>query len=196
MHFATIAIIQKLVAVCCVADGVAIAVGPCAGHGRHAVRDGRRIKTAPLGFSGAPAPRAVPISLRPPFVPTLTCSPTGEFFFNPFSPPPTVVIPGLGAVAGIDSYDFPDDVVAFLGIPYGKPPVDGLRWQPPLPYGAFPTPGPLQAATFGYGSSFAVTRVVPVLWGPCDGWTDRPCHTRTARPRSRLARGAQTRRGA
>jgi para-nitrobenzyl esterase len=51
-----------------------------------------------------------------------------------------------GAVRGAATSD--GKVIAFKGIPFGRPPVGNLRWQPPQP--AVPWAGVRSAETFGY----------------------------------------------
>jgi para-nitrobenzyl esterase len=58
----------------------------------------------------------------------------------------TVDVPGLGSLNGtLARYT---DVAAFLGIPYAKPPLGALRWQPPQAYGAWQSPR--DATKFGH----------------------------------------------
>ena len=56
----------------------------------------------------------------------------------------TVHIPGVGSVRGIVAVG---DYRAFLGIPYAKPPVNTLRWRPPVP--ETPWQGTRDATKFG-----------------------------------------------
>lgn len=60
---------------------------------------------------------------------------------------PTVNVPNLGTVNGVLSSHH-DGVADFLGIPYAKPPVGDLRWQPPVPFGTWDSPR--DATKFGF----------------------------------------------
>jgi len=58
---------------------------------------------------------------------------------------PAVHVPTLGSLegtytAGDNISDVPSDVSAFLGIPYGKPPVGNFRFQPPQSHGSWESP--------------------------------------------------------
>jgi para-nitrobenzyl esterase len=57
--------------------------------------------------------------------------------------PANVALTTEGPVAGIDK----TDTIAFLGIPYAKPPVNELRWAPPQ--SPSPHAGTMQATAFG-----------------------------------------------
>jgi carboxylesterase type B len=58
---------------------------------------------------------------------------------------PKVVIPNIGTVSGKRS-SISNTVAVYNGIPYAKPPIGDLRWQPPQPYGKF---GDRDATKFG-----------------------------------------------
>ena len=58
---------------------------------------------------------------------------------------PKVTIPNIGTVYGRSSL-FSKNVAVYNGIPYAKPPINDLRWQPPQPMGKF---GDLNATEFG-----------------------------------------------
>lgn len=61
---------------------------------------------------------------------------------------PTVTVPDLGSLTGVlNGYGY-EGVVDFHGIPYAKPPVGALRWQPPVPFGAWESPR--DATEFGF----------------------------------------------
>lgn len=62
---------------------------------------------------------------------------------------PTVDVPGLGTLKGMLNGD--SRVADFLGIPYAKPPVGSLRWQPPVPCDAWE--GARDATKFGFSCS-------------------------------------------
>lgn len=51
-----------------------------------------------------------------------------------------VTVPGLGELHGYVPGEFHGDVTCFAGIPYAKPPLGALRWQPPQPFGAWNSP--------------------------------------------------------
>ena len=58
---------------------------------------------------------------------------------------PKVMIPNVGTVFGTTSL-ISKNTAVYNGIPYAKPPINDLRWQPPQPFGKF---GELNATNFG-----------------------------------------------
>lgn len=58
---------------------------------------------------------------------------------------PVVNVSKLGTLTGLTSR-VDEGVSIFLGIPYAKPPIEELRWQPPVAYGAF---GQRNATAYG-----------------------------------------------
>jgi len=59
---------------------------------------------------------------------------------------PYINVPGLGSLRGVLSHH--DGIAVFMAIPYAKPPVGKLRWQPPQAHGPW-TQNPLNARWFG-----------------------------------------------
>ena len=64
-------------------------------------------------------------------------------------PGPTVKIPDLGQVDGLDLAPFgAPELSGFLGIPYAAAPLGPLRWQPPVPHKGWEDQA-LNATAFG-----------------------------------------------
>lgn len=62
---------------------------------------------------------------------------------------PIITVPNVGKIEGVDLDPCYPTLAEFRGIPYAKPPVDSLRWQPPEAYPGWGDGKTFKATVFG-----------------------------------------------